>query len=238
MPAKQPKPVEDVRTRTLRVATRLIAERGFEGTSLQDVADEVGVRKPSLLHHFPSKEALRAAVLEQMLQHWNVALPRILRAATSGEDQFDGVLDELVRFFTDDPDRARLLLREVLDRPREMGAVVRQHMRPWIESVSGYIRKGQERGALQPDVDPEAYVVHVTTFLIATVAVQRLLGALPVAERGETTGGGGPAGSAGGVGGKAPRGMDRATAELVRMARASLFLPVPGPTPRPKKRSR
>jgi len=197
-PAKQSK-VEDVRTRTLRVATRLLAERGFEGTSLQDVADEVGVRKPSLLHHFPSKDAIRAAVFEQMLQHWNVSLPRILRAATSGEDQFDSVLDELIRFFTDDPDRARLLLREVLDRPREMGALVRSQMRPWIESIAGYIRKGQERGALHPDADPEAYVVHVTTNLIATVATQRLLGALP---------------------------LDRSVKELVRMARASLFLPL------------
>jgi AcrR family transcriptional regulator len=198
MPAKQPKPLDDVRTRTLRAATRLIAERGFDGMSLQDVADEVGVRKPSLLHHFPSKDALRAAVFEQMLQHWNVALPKILRAASSGEDQFDGVLDELVRFFTDDPDRARLLLREVLDRPKEMAAVVKHHMRPWIESVSGYIRKGQARGDLHPDVDPEAYVVHVTTNLIATVAVQRLMNALP---------------------------LDRAVRELVRMARSSLFLP-------------
>lgn len=196
---------EDVRSRTLRVATRLIARRGFEATSLQDVADEVGVKKQSLLHYFPSKEALRQAVFEQMLGHWNVSLPRILRAATSGEDRFENVLAEMLRFFTDDADRARLLLREVLDRPREMAAVIKQHMRPWIESVSKYIRKGQETGDLRADVDPEAYVVHVTTFLIATVAVQRLLGALP---------------------------EDRAFQEMVRMARASLFEP---PTPRRRR---
>lgn len=196
---------EDVRSRTLRVATRLIAEHGFEGTSLQDVADEVGVKKPSLLYHFPSKEALRQAVFEQMLGHWNVALPRILKAATTGEDRFDAVLAEMLRFFTDDADRARLLLREVLDRPREMSAVIKQHMRPWIDSVSRYIRKGQETQDLRDDVDPEAYVVHVTTFLIATVAVQRLLGALP---------------------------EDRAVKEMVRMARASLFAP---PTPKRRR---
>jgi TetR/AcrR family transcriptional regulator len=194
------KQAEDVRARTLRVATRLLAERGFEGTSLQDVADAVGVRKPSLLYHFPSKAALREAVLEQMLVHWNVTLPRVLRAATSGSDQFDGVLAEMVGFFADDPDRAKLLLREVLDRPRAMARVIKVHMRPWIASVAGYIRTGQQRGELQADVDPEAYVVHVTTFLIATVAVQRLLGALPA---------------------------ERAVRELVRMARASLFLPAP-----------
>jgi AcrR family transcriptional regulator len=189
---------EDVRTRTLRVATKLIAERGFDGTSLQDVADEVGVAKPSLLYHFPSKQALRSAVFEQMLGHWNVALPRILRAATSGEDQFEGVLGEMVRFFSEDRDRATLLLREVLDRPREMAGVIKRHMKPWLDSVAGYIKKGQAHGDLHDDVDAEAYVIHVTTFLISTIAVQRLLAPLPDA---------------------------KSVRELVRIARASLFVP-------------
>ncbi len=203
------RPDEDVRTRTLRVATRLIAERGFEGTSLQDVATEVGVRKPSLLYHFASKEALREAVFAQMLGHWNEALPKILRAATSGEGRFDAVLGEMVRFFHEDPDRARLLLREVLDRPRAMAAVIRVQMRPWIESVGAYIRRGQQTGELHADVDPAAYVVNIITFLVSTIAVQRLLAPLPEAQ---------------------------AIREFVRMARAALFRPTVAPPARPPRR--
>lgn len=204
------RPDEDVRTRTLRAATRLLAERGFEGTSLQDVADEVGVRKPSLLYHFASKQALRAAVFEQMLGHWNVALPRILRAATSGEGRFDAVLGEMVRFFHEDTDRAKLVLREVLDRPREMAGVIRAYMRPWIESVSAYIRKGQETGEVHADVDPEAYVVNVVTFLVSAIAVQRLLAPLPEAQ---------------------------VLREVLRMARAALFRS-PGVAAPPARRRR
>ncbi len=203
------RPDEDVRTRTLRVATRLIAERGFEGTSLQDVATEVGARKPSLLYHFASKEALREAVFAQMLGHWNEALPKILRAATSGEGRFDAVLGEMVRFFHEDPDRARLLLREVLDRPRAMAAVIRVQMRPWIESVGAYIRRGQQTGELHADVDPAAYVVNIITFLVSTIAVQRLLAPLPEAQ---------------------------AIREFVRMARAALFRPTVAPPARPPRR--
>lgn len=211
-PAKRA--TEDVRTRALRAATRLLAERGFDGTSLQDVADAVGVRKPSLLYHFPSKDALRAAVFDQMLAHWNEALPTILRAATSGEDRFDAVLGEMVRFFRADTDRATLLLREVLDRPKEMAAVMRRRMRPWIESVAAYIRRGQATGEVHADVDPEAYVVHVVTSLVSVVAVQRLLAPLPDA---------------------------RALRELVRMARAALFPTAsapPGATPAARTTSR
>ena len=44
-------------------AAALFARRGFAKTSVQDVADAVGLSKAGLLHHLPSKEALHAAVL-------------------------------------------------------------------------------------------------------------------------------------------------------------------------------
>ncbi len=44
-------------------AAGLFAQRGFAKTSVQDVADAVGLSKAGLLHHFPSKDALRTAVL-------------------------------------------------------------------------------------------------------------------------------------------------------------------------------
>ncbi|MES2937285.1 MAG: TetR/AcrR family transcriptional regulator [Pseudomonadota bacterium] len=47
----------------MKAARRLIQTRSYLGFSFQDVADAVGVRKPSLYHHFPSKEALGAQVL-------------------------------------------------------------------------------------------------------------------------------------------------------------------------------
>ena len=48
----------DVRAQVLAAATRLLASRGFEGTTIQSIADEVGVTKPAVLHHFASKELL------------------------------------------------------------------------------------------------------------------------------------------------------------------------------------
>src|SRR5437899_2592473 len=106
---------KSVRDQVLEVATRHLASKGFEGTSLQDICDEVGIRKPSLLHHFPSKEILRRSVLENIIAHWNVVLPRLILATTSGRGQYEAVTREMVRFFREDPDRARLILRQALD---------------------------------------------------------------------------------------------------------------------------
>src|ERR1700761_697788 len=41
-----------------RAAARLFAERGYQGTSLADLADALGMQKPSLYHHIESKEDL------------------------------------------------------------------------------------------------------------------------------------------------------------------------------------
>ena len=166
----------EVRDRILEEATRLFAARGFEGTTLQQIADAVGIRKPSLLYHFPSKDDLRQRVLETVLGHWNDVMPQLLLAATSSHGQFDGVLGEMVAFFSADPDRARLLLREILDRPQETRALMRKSVRPWVTATCDYIRKGQDRGRLWAEVDPEAYVAQVISLLIASIATFEALG--------------------------------------------------------------
>ncbi|HTE54852.1 MAG TPA: TetR/AcrR family transcriptional regulator [Kofleriaceae bacterium] len=183
----------------IAAATRLFAARGYDGASLQDVADAVGIRKQSLLYHMPSKEELRRRVLDALLARWNDVLPRLLMAATSGEGQFDAVVTETLRFFTEDPDRARLLLREILDRPADVQALIATHIAPWVEVVSSYIRKGIERGTVPPDVDPPAYVLSVIHLILSAVATADCFG--PLADRG------------------------RQIAELLRMAKSSLFRP-------------
>ena len=70
----------DVRREVLEVATRLMAARGFDGTSLQDIAYEVGVSKPAVLHHYPSKEHIHQAVMQAILNHWRDTLPRVMLA--------------------------------------------------------------------------------------------------------------------------------------------------------------
>jgi AcrR family transcriptional regulator len=48
----------------IEVSTRLIAERGYRGVSLDQIAEACGITKQGLLHHFPSKPELLVAILE------------------------------------------------------------------------------------------------------------------------------------------------------------------------------
>ncbi|WP_415950539.1 TetR/AcrR family transcriptional regulator [Streptomyces sp. KLOTTS4A1] len=62
------------RAEILRAALEVIAERGYRGTSLAAVAERVGLTQQGLLHHFPTKEALLIAVLEDR-DRWDAAVP-------------------------------------------------------------------------------------------------------------------------------------------------------------------
>ena len=56
----------DTRDRVLQVSLSLFADRGYRGTSLRDIAKRIGIKAPSLLHHFPSKQQLYLAVLDHI----------------------------------------------------------------------------------------------------------------------------------------------------------------------------
>jgi AcrR family transcriptional regulator len=202
----------EIAQRILEHATRLFAARGFVGASLRDIAKAVGIRKPSLLYHYPSKDELRRKVLEQMLAHWNEVVPRILRAATTGQEQFDAIACHSIAFFSENPDRARLLLRELLDRPEEMKPLIQLHVEPWARIVCDYIRKGQEQGRVHPNVDPESYVVQIINLVLCGIAIHESLGELlpPDAQ---------PEGK---------RISPRHLAEMLRVAKSALFNPPVG----------
>lgn len=154
-------PPLDVRKATLDAARQLFADRGFEGTAIQDVASAVGVSKQAVLHYFETKAELREAVLAELLAHWGAVLPRLLLEATGGYRRFTAVFGTLVRFFNDEPSWAKLVVREILDRPDHTRTVLKASVRPWIEAIAETVRMGQATSVLREEVDPEAWVVEM-----------------------------------------------------------------------------
>ncbi len=194
----------DVRAQILTHATRLFAERGYDGTSVQEIADAVGIRKPSLLYHFHSKDELREKVIAEMLAHWNAVLPGLLLKAST-EERFDATMEALTEFFIEDPDRARLFLRETLDRPKSMKTMLAQFVQPWVNLLGEQLERAKDQGLVRGDVDPQAYAVEVITMAVAGTAVidtlQTILPEDPA--RGST--------------------RTRHARELIRVARSSLY---------------
>ncbi|MCA9588944.1 MAG: TetR/AcrR family transcriptional regulator [Myxococcales bacterium] len=167
-------------------ATRLFAERGYEGASMGDLADRVGLRKASLFHHFASKDVLYATVLAELVEAVKKAVFEAASAEGSFAERLDGLSDALTVTLASTPHIARLLVREALD----WGPVMRAHLGATLEEVLGaalaFAKAGQKDGALNPDVDAKQLIislvgVHFMPFAIGEI-VERFTGASPFSQ--------------------------------------------------------
>jgi len=100
------------RDRALDAALRSFADRGFEATSLDDVAAEVGVSKQAVLYYFPSKAALLDAVVDRSAGELSEALEAALANAGPGWARVEAVVRRVFRLALRRPELLGLL-REV-----------------------------------------------------------------------------------------------------------------------------
>jgi len=113
--------------RLIKVATRLFAARGFYGVSIAAVADELGMTKQALLHHFRSKEKLYSAVLERIADRYMEAL-----GAVEDAPEF---FEQFCHYALARKDDMAVIARELLDNEQRAQAARQWFLKPFLERL-------------------------------------------------------------------------------------------------------
>ena len=97
----------------LTAAADVLAERGFHGMSLDEIADRLDLTKATLYHYFPSKEALVSACLEAIATRSNERLASVAAESvgTAAERLQRLIVTQLVIIVRDQPQMARMFLQ-------------------------------------------------------------------------------------------------------------------------------
>jgi TetR/AcrR family transcriptional regulator len=169
---------KNVREQILDAATRLFAERGFTGVSLQDVAETSGIEEAELTRLFGSREKLYESVLEPQFNHYAVSLG----APFEGNDRPVTKVELFARAMCDFHKQAPyffpLFYRELLTPSPCFESIVLKKIRHVAYMSDNNIAKGIQKGNFRHGVNPaNATMVMVGMFHYYFLA-NRLAGTL------------------------------------------------------------
>jgi AcrR family transcriptional regulator len=165
----------ETRRRILEVAAQAFADRGYAGTSLNDVLKASGVTKGGFYFHFPSKEALALATLRHKQEQWTGVVMAAVMRRPRAVDQLDAMVEALCDLH--EQDRAcraiNRLCTELGDQHPELRPQLGTQLTTWMDMVAAVIRRGQDEGDIRPDVEPT---------IAAEIAVESFIGLETVSE--------------------------------------------------------
>lgn len=159
--------------RILRSAGREFAAAGFAGADLARIASAAGIRRSSLLHHFPSKARLYAAVARRSL----ALLSARLAPHAAGEGSAEGLVAGLTRsfgaFVAENPDAARLILRQFVERRGEVRDLLLRGLGSLLDGLERELAAAAG-GRLRPGLPLRAAILQsASAVLLAGAAGER-----------------------------------------------------------------
>ena len=166
----------NTKDKILDISQDLIQKRGFNAISFQDIADLVGIKKPSITHHFASKEVLGIAVVQRYRETFATALNRLTN------DESVSARDALNFYFTPYQDLGETgdkiclcaslageFMALPIDMQKEVALFFNDHL-AWLEEI---LVKGQKLGEFNFTEKPKDLAHLFVDALQGALIVQR-----------------------------------------------------------------
>jgi TetR/AcrR family transcriptional regulator len=145
----------------LDVAASLFAEKGFDATSMSELARCAGVSKANVFHHFRSKHELYLAVIREACRDSSAALRQGRVSGSTVTEQLSAFLAHHLETLLRREQVSRLVVREVMESSPEGGKELAEQV--FLEGFSellAIVREGQESGEFRRDLNP-ALLAHL-----------------------------------------------------------------------------
>lgn len=152
----------------LGAAVRLIAERGYQRTTLAAIGEASGYSRGLVTQRFGSKEGLLLAVLDRLLDSWTLRSAGRRVEGRTGIDALRAAIDAYLHVVEAAPESLRAyhaLLREADGPVPAVRARIVEVNRSEREGIEAWLRAGQADGTVRADVDPRA----VAATFLATI---------------------------------------------------------------------
>jgi AcrR family transcriptional regulator len=174
---------EDRRRQIMGAAGGLFARRGFSGTTTRQIAERAHINEALIFRHFPNKEDLYWAVLQDKCRptarrkalHERLASSNGNGHSANTVELFGAIAEDLLRRNSEDTTRTRLLLFSALDNHRLAHRFFRTYMQDYYGLLAAHIRERIRRGEFR-HVNPLLAARGFLGMLVYHIWIQELFG--------------------------------------------------------------
>lgn len=154
------------RDRILNEALTLFAENGYDGTSVEEIADKVGIKAPSLYNHFKGKEDILNALIDAAEERYEESFgsDKHIGKLPENREEFVQSAIQRVSFTINDPMIRKIrkfLVREQF-RNERFAKITTKHQLDGVQGMYTNIIKGMMSKGLFKEDDPELLATEVT----------------------------------------------------------------------------
>ena len=154
------------RDRILNEALTLFAENGYDGTSVEEIADKVGIKAPSLYNHFKGKEDILNALIDAAEERYEESFgsDKCIGKLPENREEFVQSAIQRVSFTINDPMIRKIrkfLVREQF-RNERFAEITTKHQLDGVQGMYTNIIKGMMSKGLFKEDDPELLATEVT----------------------------------------------------------------------------
>ena len=162
---------ERTRERILEVATEFFAEQGYVETRLEDVAAQLGMRRPSLLYYFEDKRALYEAVVDSVFGALAARIDAALDAGGTPAERIEAMVNAWLESVIDTPALSRLMLREVANAGTHARPRFTDEVKRLLQMTEKVLEAGRKDGSFQPvgAIHLASAIVGATIFFVAVM---------------------------------------------------------------------
>jgi AcrR family transcriptional regulator len=144
--------------RLLAVSTELFAERGFEGTSVQDIVNTAGVTKGAMYHYYASKDDLLYEIYARVLRMQTERLEKFAAGEAPVEQRVHAASAGGVATTIENLKDTTIFFRSMHQLSEEKQRAVRRERRRYHQTFRAMIEEGQRSDAFRSDVVPNLVV--------------------------------------------------------------------------------
>jgi AcrR family transcriptional regulator len=142
----------DTYLRIFSTARRLFVEQGYTATSMRQVAEQAGIGKATIYHHFADKQAIIQALYDEIAQAMQTTL-RVVSAETKPRKRIRAAAEVGLRFLCESDDILQIVRREIPTMRERFNETSTTFQKEYLKLIVDALRAGVDKGIFCP-LDP------------------------------------------------------------------------------------